>query len=151
MIRRIIAALVMMIFISSQVLGQETDVPAPYRPDEFPKWTLDLRRAEIVTFGSLPISFMLTALVYDVAYLTVDSVNYENNPDLYERASFGSHRTQDDITNLILISGGVSLVIGLTDFIINKVKVSKAEREEQERNEQRNNNSVPSGNGETKN
>ncbi|MBB6478986.1 hypothetical protein [Spirochaeta isovalerica] len=148
---RIIAFVLLVSFTSMACFGQETDIPAPYRPDEFPQWTLDLRRAEIVTFGSFPLSFMVTALVYDLTYLAIDSYNYNNDSNLYDRASFASHRTQDDITRLLLISGGVSLTIGLADFIINKVKQKKAEREKQELNEQRNNNRNSTGDSETEN
>jgi len=139
--RRFTAILMLIIFTSTICYGQETDRPAPYRPEEFPQWTLDLRRAEVITVGSFPLSFMITALVYDLSYLAIDSYNYNKDPGSYQRASFASHRTQDDIARLLLISGGISLTIGLTDFIINRVKEKKAEREAQELNEQRTNNS----------
>ncbi|MBN2658705.1 MAG: hypothetical protein JXR86_16740 [Spirochaetales bacterium] len=149
--KRLVAILIIIAFASSILTGQETEIPAPYKPEEFPRWTLDLRRAEIVTFGSIPLSFMVTALVYDLTYLAIDNVNYNDDPDLYERASYGSHRTQDDITNLLLISGGVSLAIGLADFIINKIKEKRADRKEQEINEQRRNNRISTADGETEN
>lgn len=86
---------------------------------------------------------MLTALVYDITYYAIDSGDYG--------AIFGSHRDQDDITNLLLISGGVSLAVGLTDFIIHRVKLSKERKAAQERDEQRRDNSQPSRVGEAEN
>ena len=41
-------------------------MPEPYRPEEFPDWALDLRRAEIVFFGSLPFSLFFTFEAYDL-------------------------------------------------------------------------------------
>jgi hypothetical protein len=41
--------------------------PEPYRPEEFPQWLRDLRRGEIVFFGSLPFTFFFTFEVYDTA------------------------------------------------------------------------------------
>ncbi|MCA1949077.1 MAG: hypothetical protein LDL24_00765 [Treponema sp.] len=39
--------------------------PAPYQKDEFPAWLLDLRRAEIVAFGSLPFMVFFTTFAVD--------------------------------------------------------------------------------------
>ena len=39
----------------------------PYGPDEFPKWALNLRRAECIFFGGIPIAYPLTALAFSVA------------------------------------------------------------------------------------
>lgn len=148
---RLFALILVCLFFSGRISAQETAVPAPYRPDEFPPWTLDLRRAEVVSVGSFPFTFMITALVYDITYYAVDMGNYNNNPDQYSIASFGSHRSQDDIKTLLLIAGGASLTIGLTDFIINRIKRNKSEKREQEKNEQRQNNSQSPGIGQTEN
>lgn len=34
----------------------------PYRESEFPKWSLDLRRSEIIFFGSLPLAYPVVSL-----------------------------------------------------------------------------------------
>lgn len=39
----------------------------PYSTDEFPKWALNLRRAECIFFGGIPIAYPLTALAFSVA------------------------------------------------------------------------------------
>ena len=39
----------------------------PYTADEFPKWALDLRRAECIFFGGIPIAYPLTALSFSLA------------------------------------------------------------------------------------
>ncbi len=39
----------------------------PYRTEEFPKWSLNLRRAECIFFGGIPIAYPLTALAFSVA------------------------------------------------------------------------------------
>ena len=39
----------------------------PYTKDEFPKWSLDLRRAETLFFGGIPIAFPLTSLAFNLA------------------------------------------------------------------------------------
>jgi len=39
----------------------------PYSQDGFPKWSLDLRRAECIFFGGIPIAFPVTALAFNLA------------------------------------------------------------------------------------
>ncbi len=38
----------------------------PYSDDEFPKWSLNLRRAESLFFGGIPIAFPLTSLAFSM-------------------------------------------------------------------------------------
>lgn len=122
----------------STLFAQEQDeLVVPYKRDEFPPWTVDLRRAEIITVGSFPLSFMLTALVYD--FVQSASTGFDAT------IPFGSSRGQDDIRKLLIISGSVSLAIGLTDFIIHQVKRSRIEKEQEELDEQRKNNSDSAG------
>ena len=39
----------------------------PYSKSEFPKWSLDLRRAECLFFGGIPIAYPLTSLALGLA------------------------------------------------------------------------------------
>jgi hypothetical protein len=41
--------------------------PVEYEKDEFPQWSLHLRRAETLFFGSLPITFAVCSLTYGLA------------------------------------------------------------------------------------
>jgi hypothetical protein len=135
--KRFISMLLIISLCSSLMYSQEEEIAIPYKPDEFPQWTVDLRRAEIVTIGSFPLSFMLTALIYDLSKSAASGFD--------PTVPFGSSRSQDDIRNMLIISGSVSLAIGLTDFIIHQVKRSKKEKEKQELDEQRKNNGESSG------
>ena len=130
--QKIVAIILIISFCSTFIYAQEEEIAIPYKPDEFPQWTVDLRRAEIITIGSFPLSFMFTALIYDI------SMAASNNFD--PTIPFGSNRSQQDVTNLLLISAGVSVAIGLTDFIIHQVKRNNLEKEQQELDEQRKNN-----------
>jgi len=137
MIKKGLFLLMILSFCSSLLYSQDQEIAIPYKPDEFPQWTLDLRRAEIVTIGSFPLSFMFTAIIYDLT----KSASAGFDPTI----PFGSSRSQEDIKNMLIISGGVSLAVGLTDFIIQQVKRSKKEKEKQELDEQRKSNGESSG------
>lgn len=44
----------------------------PYKEGEFPKWALDLRRAETIFFGGIPITYTVTALALSLANRPTD-------------------------------------------------------------------------------
>ena len=52
--------------VCSPVFALSLDNYEPYDKDEFPKWALDLRRAECIFFGGIPIAFPLTALTFSL-------------------------------------------------------------------------------------
>ena len=41
--------------------------PVPYEEEEFPLWLQDVRRFEVVLFGSVPFSFLYTTAMYALA------------------------------------------------------------------------------------
>jgi len=67
----------------------------PYSDDEFPKWSLNLRRGEVIFFGSLPIAYAMTSLV-------------------------SSNLVHQDLTfwQTMAISAGVSTAIVVLDYIL---------------------------------
>ena len=80
--------------VCAPVFALSLDNYEPYRNEEFPKWALDLRRAECIFFGGIPIAYPLTALS-----LTL----FNQEPD------FGK---------TLAISCGVTLVIAVIDYIL---------------------------------
>lgn len=95
--------------------NSDKTTPLPYQREEFPEWLHDLRRFEIILVGSFPISFLGTTLIYD----TVRDYGFNNAPTT-------AAESQEDITNKILISIGVSGAIAITDFIIHKIITSSS-------------------------
>jgi len=69
----------------------------PYSQDEFPKWTLDLRRAECIFFGGIPIAYPVTALAFSIA---------DRDASFLEKAA---------------IACSISAAIALIDYIIGVV------------------------------
>lgn len=60
--------LVLTILFSCSTTGKslsEDKDPVPYEKEEFPQWSRDLRRGEVILLGSLPLVFMLSNLAYD--------------------------------------------------------------------------------------
>ena len=94
--KKTIALLVLICFSAMlcPVFALTLDEYEPYQKEEFPKWSLDLRRAECIFFGGLPITFPVTAVAFTLA-----------NKDL----SFGK---------TLAIAASLSAVIALVDYII---------------------------------
>lgn len=93
----------------------------PYNSEEFPQGLKDLRRFEIITLGSMPFVMLDVNLVYSgirVANGTSSSYNPFNT----------SSYTEDEQIKLILTSLGISTCIGLTDFVVQKIKQSFANK-----------------------
>ena len=94
------------------------DTAANFDDIEFPQWAKDLRRTEIITFGSLPFVTLWTTVGYSL---------YEygefRNPLDKSTDSF----TEDDQWKIIKISAATCLALGLTDLTINLI--TRAQKE----------------------
>ncbi len=80
----------------------------PYREDEFPQWSIKLRRAETLLFGSLPITVGVTGLVYGAAQL-VGAERLHSDPIRESLAVIG-------------IAGALSLAVVIADYIIGEMQ-----------------------------
>ncbi len=104
----------------------EDNSPLPYEKNEFPQGLQDLRRFEIISLGSLPFVTLDTTLVYSGIRYAQHGYNSAFKPDIFSKSSFSSEEQR----NLILTSVGISIGIGLTDYIVQIIKRSKAQKKE---------------------
>ena len=113
--------LLIIFFMSLVPVYSENNVPEPYTEDEFQSFLYDLRRAEIITLGSMPFITLGTSLGYSFgkyAYHGFDSA-YFSNP--FAKTTESAY-SADEQVGIILTSLGISLGIGITDFIVQTVK-----------------------------
>lgn len=108
--------------------------PEPYTPEEFPEWAHDLRRAEVVSIGSFPLTYLLTTLVFDIGRY-VDKLSTDpENAAVYAPLFFGDVTrkvySEEEKTGLLLGSVGVSLTVALIDFIIGQIEKNEARERE---------------------
>ena len=99
-------------------------MPEEYDPDEFPLWTYDLRRYEVIAIGSYPITFFASSLIYDFSVYAANDFN--------PAYSMGSQRDGSDIGIIVGSAACVSLVIATVDLIININRRNKAEKTKDE-------------------
>jgi hypothetical protein len=88
---------------------------------EFPLWARDLRRAEIVAFGSFPFTVFFTTFAVD----TWRCYSHGWDP-LYApwpaKPPGAINMTQDELTMTIAIAAVISAAIAVTDFSIVQIK-----------------------------
>jgi len=99
----------------------------------FPQWAKDLRRFDIIAFGSFPFAFF-TATFYSDIYRW----NQANGMDFSEegrryapwplKAAGAIEMTKEEFERTLIIAASISLSVALADFVIVKLKKMKERR-----------------------
>jgi hypothetical protein len=112
-------------FFSSYVAAQEANAPEEYSPDEFTEFEKDLRRAEIVFFGSLPFTFLFSTVGYDLGRYVGKGIQFgfdSNQAETYAPLFFAPagkpEFTQEELLGLFVSSLVLSMVVTIIDQII---------------------------------
>ncbi len=118
--KRIISGIVLSVIIVQTpfLYAQQTDDEyEPYEESEFPQWALDLRRAEVVFFGAIPLTILGSTVAYE-GFRALKSLVHQGTA--IGGSEFGSY---DDTEKKWLLISGVGLAIGVSiaDFIIEKL------------------------------
>jgi hypothetical protein len=90
-----------------------------YDDINFPQWAKDLRRTEIITFGSLPFVTLWTTVGYSLYQYGEFRNPLDKNTDSF---------TEDDQWRIIKISAATCVALGLTDLTINLIRRARKER-----------------------
>jgi predicted membrane metal-binding protein len=97
--KRLIAALLCGVLLASLAGAQTiTPVPEPYNKDSIPTWAHDIRRTEIITFGSLP----FVALLMSIFATPLSSVLDTDRKKLYTALSISAALWIVDLTFQII-------------------------------------------------
>ncbi|MDR2110842.1 MAG: hypothetical protein LBP32_05990 [Spirochaetaceae bacterium] len=95
---------------------------------EFPLWTRDLRRAEIVAFGSLPFTVFFAILAMDTYRYASSGGDSRYAPWPFKSAGAIDMDSHQRATTIIA-AAMTSLAISIADYIIVRHKRTKAEEE----------------------
>ena len=127
-------ALLLLVSFSFCVCADEKHTPEPYQDDEFPSWSIDLRRSEIVTLGSLPFVTLGSTIGYSLFRYAAKGFDSDYLPNPLAKSSAAANLNSDEQIGIFLTSGIISLVIGIVDYIISRFERRRAdERSEYER------------------
>lgn len=104
--KRVIAVLLVLIVLSSPLFSAAELSYAPYGEKEFPIWTMKLRRAESLFFGSYVITLPVSSLIWSLL------------------SSFNLVSAESDMQAFLYqlgMASALSAVISTADFIIGEV------------------------------
>jgi hypothetical protein len=108
------------VVLPQKTLWAQTTTPATdgmtstqFDTTDFPLWAKDLRRAEIIAFGTYPFAFF-------VANFTLDT---------YRTRTSGAPKTKDDQITTLLAAAGGAVFLALIDYGIMRYKRSLLEKE----------------------
>jgi hypothetical protein len=109
-------------------------LPAPRSSSsEYPLWVQDLRRGEIVAFGSFPFTLFLSTFAMDSVRFFKNDMNRAYLP--WPLKGPGAiEMSRDEKKQTFMIAVTASITIAVVDFAIVKIKRHREARQEQMRN-----------------
>lgn len=105
--------------------------PVPYKANEFPQWSNDLRRGEIITVGSFPIAYLFSSLFFDLGRWIVKYGN--GDPDYSRYTPFSANKpdnTTAEVTGLVVAAVSVSVVVAIIDYVAGQSQAADRKRQE---------------------
>ena len=121
-------------FISFSTLCAQASTPDPnmvssqFDTTDFPQWAKDLRRAEIIAFGSFPFAYFFSNFAYNTYRWSNNEWDTRYAPWPITSAG-GIEQTKDEKIVTLGIAAGGAILIALVDYGIMRYKRSKLERE----------------------
>jgi len=120
--RKLIFTAVLFLFaVKIPLSAAESTTAEPYTEDEFPRWAYDVRRTEIITFGSLPFVTIAVTLCYGTYLYMNGTLDSFPNPLDKSSDSFSSGQQ----LKILGMSVGASCALGATDLIVSLIKNKK--------------------------
>ncbi len=104
---------IFIVFFALFFVFQSFSEDSTWKNVEFPQWSRDLRRTEIITLGSLPFVTLWTTLGYSIAVYGEFRNPLDKSTDSF---------TSEDQKHVIAISAGVCVALGLTDLALTLIK-----------------------------
>ncbi|MBO4404342.1 MAG: hypothetical protein J5780_03320 [Treponema sp.] len=121
-IHKFIFSVLFLIFaVKLPLSAAESTAAEPYTEDEFPRWAYDVRRTEIITFGSLPFVTIGVTLCYGTYLYMNGTLNSFPNPLDKSSDSFST----DQQLKILGMSLGASCALGAADLIVSLIKHQK--------------------------
>ena len=99
--------------------GESLPEYEPYQDNEFSQMAKDLRRWEIIFFGTIPFSFFYTSFTYDFYRYAVNNFDSTLAPEILGNKT-PPIRTNDEKLQIIAVSLSISAVLAFIDYLLGK-------------------------------
>ena len=135
--KRTVAAVLCLAFAATLPVAaaEPTVTIEPYTRDEFPGWLQDVRRAEIVSLGSLPFVTLGVTLGYSLYRYFSNDMNPDYFPNPFAKSSAAARLSTDEQLGILFTSLGLAAAVGITDFTISAIQRHKRSKAEEILNE----------------
>ncbi len=126
---KIILIFLCFIFISIPNIYSDDDItennePVPYEDDEFPVWAQKLRRAEIIMFGSIPLTILLSYFSYRIIRFGIH--DWDTNYRPFGNPSSPDFTTREHV-GILITASSISVVIAIIDYAIGRAQEKRLE------------------------
>jgi hypothetical protein len=130
--RRILLALLAIAAAGASLSAQVKPVPEPYKAEEFSPFLRDLRRFEIVSIGSFPLTVFYSTFCYDSYRFVAKSAEAGAlDPRFLPWPLKGPDyvpMNKDEKTGVLIAAAGASIVVGVLDYLILKERLRAESR-----------------------
>ena len=113
--------------------SQELHIEGYKEGEQLPSWAKDLRRAEIITLGSLPFTTLNATLIYSLYRYGSHDFDNAYIPNPFPGSSQEAKLNTDEQIGILTAAAAASVVIGLADFIVLKQNKLKKQLKQSER------------------
>jgi hypothetical protein len=123
--------LILLFIISPSLLWAQsstTETSTQFDTTGFPRWAKDLRRAEIITFGSFPFAYFFANFAFDAYRWSNHGWDNRYAPWPFNSAAT-VEQTQDEKIMTLGIAAGTAILISVIDNFIMRYKRNRLERE----------------------
>jgi len=129
--RRPVALLLLWGLLAGTIQAQQTTQEIKPDPKERPQWLRDLRRAEIVAFGSFPFAMFTATMGMDLyRWQRANGMSWDDRSYApWPLKSAGAvAMTDDEQKNTITLAIGLSLTVALVDHLIVRIRRQRERR-----------------------
>jgi len=107
--------------------NQGDSIPGIFDTSDFPQWAKDMRRFDIVAFGSFPFSLFLVTFATDMfRWNNANGMDFSEQGRQYApwplKSAGAVGMTSGEIQRTLWLSVGLSVVVALVDLIIVKIR-----------------------------
>lgn len=93
-------------------LAVSAEEPEPYDPEEFPRFARDLRRFEIISLGTIPLTLLFTSFGYRIYRVSTEDISWR------DAGVFDA----DQRRRVLTIGLSLSAAVGVLDFILGRLE-----------------------------